>query len=79
MTTKSHVNDIREDSSLDLNKFISDELKTDEDFRDRVKRAIKSLYEELKNDLKNTDYKIHNLMKVSGVSSVSQNVFTPIT
>lgn len=42
MTPKSHVNDIREDSSLDLNKFISDELKPDEDFRDRVKGAIKS-------------------------------------
>ena len=67
MTPKSHVNDIREDASLNLNKFISDELKPDEDFRDRVKSAIKSLYEELKSDLKNTEYKIHNLMKVSGV------------
>lgn len=67
MTPKSDVNDIRENSSLDLNKFISDELTPDEDFRVRFKKAIKSLYEELKSDLKDTDYKIHNLIKVSGV------------
>ena len=66
-TPKSHVNDIRENSCLDLNKFISDELQPDENFRRQLKGAIKFLYQELESDLEDTDYKIHNLIKVSGV------------
>ena len=66
-TPKSHVNDIRENSCLDLNKFISDELQPDENFRGQLKGAIKFLYQELESDLEDTDYKIHNLIKVSGV------------
>ena len=56
--------DIRESSSLDLNKFISDELQPNEDFHRLFNDAIDSLYRELQRDLQNTNYGIHNLIKV---------------
>ena len=58
--------DIRESSSLDLNKFISDELQPNEDFHGLFNDATDSLYRELQRDLQNTNYGIHNLIKVSG-------------
>ena len=58
--------DIRENSSLDLNKFICDELQPNEGFHRLCKDAVHSLYQKLQTDL--PGYKIHNLIKVGGQS-----------
>lgn len=58
--------DIRENSSLDLNKFISDELQPNEEFHRLLNDAVDSLYRELQTDLQDTEYPIHNLIKVGG-------------
>ena len=52
-------------SSLEVNKFISDKLQPDEIFHCLFNDAMDSLYRELQRDLQNTNYGIHNLIKVS--------------
>ena len=60
--------DIRENSSLDLNKFVCDELQPNEVFHRLCKDAVDSLYRKIQTDLPGTDEgdKIHNLIKVGG-------------
>ena len=58
--------DIRENSRLDLNKFICDELQPNEEFHRLFNDAVDSLYRELQTDLKGTEYAVHNLIKVGG-------------
>ena len=58
--------DIRDNSSLDLNKFIRDELQPNEEFHRPFNDAVDSLYQELQTDLQGTEYAIHNLIKVGG-------------
>ena len=62
--------DIRENSSLNLNKFISDELQPNEEFHRLFNDAFNSLYRKLQTDLQDTEYAtentIHNLIKVGG-------------
>ena len=58
--------DIRENSSLNLNKFICDELQPNEEFHRLFNDAVDSLYQELQTDLQGTEYPIHNLIKVGG-------------
>ena len=58
--------DIRENSRLDLNKFICDELQPNEEFHRLFNDAVDSLYKELQTDLQGTEYAIHNLIKVGG-------------
>ena len=58
--------DIRENSRLDLNKFICDELQPNEEFHRLFNDAVDSLYQELQTDLQGTEYAIHNLIKVGG-------------
>ena len=58
--------DIRENSSLNLNKFICDELQPNEEFHRLFNDAVDSLYRELQTDLQDTEYPIHNLIKVGG-------------
>ena len=58
--------DIRDNSSLDLNKFIRDELQPNEEFHRPFNDAVDSLYQELQTDLQGTEYPIHNLIKVGG-------------
>ena len=58
--------DIRENSRLDLNKFICDELQPNEEFHRLFNDAVDSLYRELQTDLQGTEYAIHNLIKVGG-------------
>ena len=59
--------DIRGNSSLDLNKFICDELQPNEEFHRLCNDAVDSLYQKLQADLPSTeDNKIHNLIKVGG-------------
>ncbi|KAM7442449.1 2 5 oligoadenylate synthetase [Porites harrisoni] len=68
----SNVNfsdDIRESSSLDLNKFISDELQPNEDFHRLFNDATDSLYRELQRDLQNTNYRIHNLIQGGSIAN----------
>ncbi|KAM7440243.1 2 5 oligoadenylate synthetase [Porites harrisoni] len=57
--------DIRKNSSLDLNKFICDELQPNEEFHRLCNDAVDSLYQKLQTDLPGTDEgdKIHNLIK----------------
>ena len=56
--------DLRENSNLDLNKFICDELQPNEEFNRLFNGAIDSLYRELQRELQHTKYGIHNLIKV---------------
>ena len=62
--------DIRENSSLNLNKFICDELQPNEEFHRLFNDAFNSLYRKLQTDLQGTEYAtentIHNLIKVGG-------------
>ena len=62
--------DIRENSSLNLNKFICDELQPNEEFHRLFNDAFNSLYRKLQTDLQDTEYAtestIHNLIKVGG-------------
>ena len=64
--------DIRENSSLNLNKFICDELQPNEEFHRLFNDAFNSLYRKLQTDLQDTKYAcatestIHNLIKVGG-------------
>ena len=58
--------DIRDNSSLDLNKFIRDELQPNEEFHRLFNDAVDSLYRELQRDLQGTEYAVHNLIKVGG-------------
>ena len=62
--------DIRENSNLNLNKFICDELQPNEEFHRLFNDAFNSLYQELQTDLQGTEYAtentIHNLIKVGG-------------
>ena len=51
--------------SLEVNKFVSDELQPDEEFHGLLNKAIDSLYGELQKGLEYTDYGIHNLIKVT--------------
>ncbi|CAH3018738.1 unnamed protein product [Porites evermanni] len=55
--------DIRDNSSLDLNKFIRDELQPNEEFHRLFNDAVDSLYRELQRDLQGTEYAVHNLIK----------------
>ena len=52
-------------SSLEVNKFVSDELQPDGEFHGLLNNAIDSLYRELQKDLEYTNYGIHNLIKVT--------------
>ena len=67
--------DIRENSSLNLNKFICDELQPNEEFHRLFNDAFNSLYRKLQTDLQDTEYAtestIHNLIKVSGQTTPS--------
>ena len=63
--------DIRDNSSLDLNKFIRDELQPNEEFHRPFNNAVDSLYQELQTDLQGTEYAIHNLIKVGGQTAPS--------
>ena len=62
--------DIRENSSLNLNKFICDELQPNEEFHRLFNDAFNSLYRKLQTDLQDTEYAtestIPNLIKVGG-------------
>ena len=65
--------DIRENSSLNLNKFICDELQPNEEFHRLFNDAFNSLYQELQTDLQGTEYAtestIHNLIKVGDLTA----------
>ena len=58
--------DIRENSSLDLNKFICDELQPNEEFHRLFNDAFNSLYRKLQTDLQDTEYAVHNPIKAGG-------------
>lgn len=58
--------DIRDNSRLDLNRFIRDELQPNEEFHRLFNDAVDSLYRELQRDLQGTEYAVHNLIKVGG-------------
>lgn len=58
--------DLRENSNLDLNKFICDELQPNEEFNSLFNGAIDSLYQELQRELRHTKYGVHNLIMVGG-------------
>ena len=55
----------RAHSSLEVNKFVSDELQPDGEFHGLLNNAIDSLYRELQKGLEYTNYGIHNLIKVT--------------
>ncbi|XP_073230619.1 2'-5'-oligoadenylate synthase 1-like [Porites lutea] len=60
--------DLRENSNLDLNKFICDELQPNEEFNRLLNGAIDSLYRELQRELQHTKYGIHNLIKGGSIA-----------
>ena len=56
-------------SSLEVNKFVSDELQPDGEFHGLLNNAIDSLYRELQKGLEYTNYGIHNLIKVTAYTA----------
>ncbi|CAH3018746.1 unnamed protein product, partial [Porites evermanni] len=55
-------------SSLEVNKFVSDELQPDGEFHGLLNNAIDSLYRELQKGLEYTNYGIHNLIKGGSIA-----------
>ena len=52
-------------SSLEVNKFVSDELQPDDEFHGLLNNAIDPLYRKLQKGWEYTNYGIHNLIKVT--------------
>lgn len=52
-------------SSLEVNKFVSDELQPDDEFHGLLNDAIDPLYRKLQKGWEYTNYGIHNLIKVT--------------
>ena len=57
---------MRDNSSQNLNEFIRDVLQPNDKFHCLFNDAIESLYRQLQKGLENTNYGIHNLIKVTG-------------